>query len=440
MVNTAQKLWPTKPLDCWQRAKELRLAHYQELTDPHKNGRLFVTGSGASFVSILAGLGDYIFLSGEPYGAAIATDFEFAQACQEETEARGFARDLCAYLRSYWGSMLLDRYLFGGPFPKPDFCFSVHFCDSHAKWYQFVKEHFGVPYFGVELPMGPEDRFERKVEYVTGQLLDAIDGMEKATGREYNDELLIEAANNEFRAASLWAEICAYNKAVPAPLDQKSLFTLYILAMLERHRPETVQFYEMLRDETKYRVEQGIAWLATERCRVIDDSQPPWHFLRIFRILEQYGAISVGSPYCFGLMGVWDMDEKGTLVPALTPAERGIELKTREQTIEELARWYLLRDGGPTSFISFYNPESRNRLVPMVVQQWQAQGVIMHLNRGCEGTAFGQMENRLALMKAGIPILTYEGNMGDKREFDEAQAVDRLESFMEALGLKKLQD
>ena len=127
-------------------------------------------------------------------------------------------------------------------------------------------------------------------------------------------------------------------------------------------------------------------------------------------------------------------------MPALTPVERGIELKTREQTVEELARWYLLRDGGPTSLISFYSPESRNRLVPLVVQQWQAKGVIMHLNRGCEGTAFGQMENRLALMKAGIPILTYEGNMGDKREFDEAQAVDRLESFMESLGLKKLQD
>ncbi|MFQ5825970.1 MAG: benzoyl-CoA reductase, bzd-type, subunit O [Dehalococcoidia bacterium] len=439
MATTAQKLWPTKPLDCWQRAKELRLKHYQELTNAKKDGRLFVTGSGASFVSVLAGLGDYIFLSGEPYGASVATDFDFAQQCQEATEARGFARDLCAYLRSYWGSMLLDRFLFGGPFPKPDFCYSIHFCDSHAKWYQFVKEHFGVPYFGVELPMGPEDRFEQKVEYVAGQLLDTIDAMARTIGREYDDELFIQAAKNEFRVASLWAEICAHNKTIPAPLDQKSLFTLYILAMLERHNPETVEFYETLRDEVEDRVKNGIAWLATERCRVIDDSQPPWHFLKIFRIMEQYGAVSVGSPYCFGLMGVWELDEKGSLVPARTPEERGIELRTREQTVEELARWYLMRDTGHASFINFFQPNTRNRLIPMVVREWQAQGVIMHLNRGCEGTAFGQMENRLALMNAGIPIMTYEGNMGDKREFDEAQAVDRLESFMETLGLRKLQ-
>ena len=437
MTTYAQ--YKTRPLDCWQRAKELRLKHYKSVATAHQDRKLLVTGSGASFISVLAGFGDdIVFLCGEPYGASISIDLPFHEACAEETEARGFARDLCAYLRSYWGSMFLNRYYFGGPFPKPDFCFSIHFCDSHAKWYQLVKEHFGVPYFGVDLPIGPHRSFPQKVNYVVGQLHDAIEGIEKFLGRKFDDEKFLKAVRNEFRVTAFWPKICELNKNIPAPLDQKSLFSLYVLAMLERYNPESVQFYSDLYAEVKDRVANGIAALSTERCRVIDDSQPPWHFLKIYRIMEKYGAISVGSPYCFGLMGVWDETDDGQLVARKTPEEKGEEPRTREEALRTLATWYLLRDEGPSSMLGFYLPDIKNRVLPLVVKNWKAQGVLMHLNRGCEGTAFGQMENRLALIKAGIPVMTYEGNMGDDREFDEAQTVDRLESFMESLGLHKL--
>jgi benzoyl-CoA reductase subunit B len=34
--------------------------------------------------------------------------------------------------------------------------------------------------------------------------------------------------------------------------------------------------------------------------------------------------------------------------------------------------------------------------------------------------------------------MTFEGNMGDEREFDESQAKARMDSFMETLGIKQL--
>jgi benzoyl-CoA reductase subunit B len=64
--------------------------------------------------------------------------------------------------------------------------------------------------------------------------------------------------------------------------------------------------------------------------------------------------------------------------------------------------------------------------------------MIMHSNRGCPGLNFGQMENRLAMQSAGIPVIEYEGNSADKRELSEAQVLDRLDGFMESLGIKKL--
>jgi hypothetical protein len=42
------------------------------------------------------------------------------------------------------------------------------------------------------------------------------------------------------------------------------------------------------------------------------------------------------------------------------------------------------------------------------------------------------------MAKAGMPIMTFEGNMGDEREFDEVRTqVRRVDAFMEQLGLRR---
>ena len=151
----------TRAIECWQKAKELRLNHYKQIATAREEGKLVVTGGAETPEPLLAGLGGSVFLAGEPYGATIGHDTEFSQKCAEAAEARGFARDLCGYMRNFWGSMYLDRYYFGGPFPKPDFCFQLHFCDSHAKWFQVVAEHYGVPYFSLDYPvLGRQERPE----------------------------------------------------------------------------------------------------------------------------------------------------------------------------------------------------------------------------------------------------------------------------------------
>ena len=73
-----------------------------------------------------------------------------------------------------------------------------------------------------------------------------------------------------------------------------------------------------------------------------------------------------------------------------------------------------------------------------IAKEWKLDGVILHYNRGCEGLSVGIAENRLGLINAGIPVMTYEGNMADEREFDESRAHSRVDSFMENLGLEQL--
>jgi len=116
--------------------------------------------------------------------------------CGWEVEKKGFARDLCSYMRNYWGSVITDKYAFGGPFPRPDFIWQDHICCSHAKWYQVMSDlEGGLPQYCMDVAVGPyKDVAPHKIDYLVNQMNDGIEWLEATTGRTYNDDLLIEAA------------------------------------------------------------------------------------------------------------------------------------------------------------------------------------------------------------------------------------------------------
>jgi benzoyl-CoA reductase subunit B len=72
-----------------------------------------------------------------------------------------------------------------------------------------------------------------------------------------------------------------------------------------------------------------------------------------------------------------------------------------------------------------------------IAKEWSLNGIMLHYNRGCEGLSIGIAENRLGLIEAGFPVMTFEGNMGDEREFDITKTMARVDAFMETLGIKK---
>ncbi len=426
--------YKTETLKCWNKAKEIRNDFYTNYASAHEKGGLRWAGGAWSFGAIPAGLGNDIFpITGEPYGASIAFNKEFSLRCLEATEKKGYARDLCSYMRSYWGSIILDEYAFGGKFPKPDFMWQDHICCSHSKWYQVASElEGGIPTYSIDVAVGPYNSVsDSKIEYLVNQMHDGIEWLKKTTGREYNDDLLIEAVNNECRATALWAEICLLNMTVPTPIDEKSMYSLYVLGTLEKHSKVVADFYEELLDEVKYRVANGIGAIAHERCRLMSDTQPPWGFLSVFRYLEKFGAVSVGSLYTFGLIGVWEDKPDGTWGPRTTPKELGIDITTRDQALKILADWNLSKP----EWQHFYSPHLKSDMMIKIAKQWKIDGVLLHYNRGCEGLSLGIAENRLALIEAGYPVMAFEGNMGDEREFDEAKTMGRIDSFMETLGM-----
>jgi benzoyl-CoA reductase subunit B len=337
-------------------------------------------------------------------------------------------------MRIYWGGMHLDKYLYGGKFPKPDFIFQTQICCSHSKWYQHVAQHEKVPQFYVDVGVGPyKDLNKDRLDYVTNQLLDGIEFLEKTTGRKFDDEKFIKAVKNEMRSTSRWADICALNKVKPAPLDEKTMYSLYVLATLSKSSQWCADFYDELYDEVKDRVARGIAAVPNEKCRMMSDTQPPWSFLKIFRYLETYGAVSIGSLYTFALEGIWEDKPDGSWGGRSLPWEKGIPMNTREEVARLYADWNLSKP----QWQHFFDPRLKTEMMLRIVKEWQVDGVMLHLNRGCEGLSMGIMENRGGIAKAGVPIMTFEGNMGDEREFDEVRTQARVDAFMEQLGLRR---
>jgi benzoyl-CoA reductase subunit B len=131
---------------------------------------------------------------------------------------------------------------------------------------------------------------------------------------------------------------------------------------------------------------------------------------------------------------MWEVKKDGTWGPKPTPQELGIELTNRDEALDYYVRWELNKP----EWQHFYHPQLKSEMMIRIAKEWKLNGVMLHYNRGCEGLSLGIAENRLALQKAGFPVMTFEGNMGDEREFDEARTMSRIDAFMETLDLKKV--
>lgn len=439
--------YKTEPLQCWGKAKELRDGVYERIAQARDDGRLIVAGGAESAMALPAGF-DMEFLAGEPYAASCALigtrDTSKYTKFFEAAEAAKFPRDLCSYMRLSIGSLLCNSYAFGGAYPKPAFNLQTHICDTQGKWYQIMSELEGVPYNALDLmPFEWETEHESetsrnlKRQYLQAQMLDIITWMERITGRRYDDERFINAVNWECEATSLWAQCCMVNRTIPAVMDEKMMLTLSAVAVLMRQRKEAVDFYRDLLAELKERAARGIAAFAEERLRVLYDGQPPWHSLEIYHYLEEYGAVAIGSSLSFGLSGGWAYDqEQETRFPAKPPRAAGVELKSREEACAWYANWLL--DTNTVLRSLRFSGRGKNKHLLDLITGWKADAVMIHLNRGCEGTAVGQLEMRSFLAENNIPVMTFEGNMADVQEFDKPRTKATIATFMETMGVSKL--
>jgi benzoyl-CoA reductase subunit B len=435
--------YKTAPLKIWNEAKSLRKNFFQEYVDVKKKGGIRILSATGISITFSSGIRDAVIMGAEPFAANTAFWNDFSLSCLEACERLGWSREICGYTKNTWGGALLDKYKLPDgsmvDWPTPDVMTSYSLAPCHNKWFQYLGEMKKIPFYLFDLPKVYPYNTESMLKYVSGQIMDYIEWLEKKTKRKFDDELFIECVKNETRTFHKWTEIMELNKTIPAPLDEKTIFSLVVPNLTFPYRKASLEFCERLLEEVQERVDKGIAAVENEQFRIITDAIPPWPYLSLWRWMEkEYGVVSIGSPYCIALAGSWMLDDEGTFIPVPTPEEKGMPLNTREEAVRALV-WYKTHFATETLY-TIAGAKIQHEMTVAVAKQWKIDGAILHLNRGCTMQALGGVGGKNRLVEEGIPAINYEGNDGDPRDLNMALTRRQIDAFLESNGVLKLKN
>src|SRR5271157_193195 len=406
---------------------------------------LRVMGSTWSALAPLKGLGDDIHLiGGEPHAASLAgtlPDESRENILAAEIAGMGFHS--CSYLKLFTGEVIRDKIgITDGTikegYPRPDLIWTTHLCNQHSKWYQEVSRRLGgVPFFPIDMIGGGNAEKDPKiVNYVSDQMEEGINWLQKVTGREFSDELFAKAVRNEIKVLVLWGNICALNRHAPAPLDERRLIALFPPAIVDRTTDESVRLYETLFEEVKQMVATGQSVAPDQRFRIVYFGiAHTYGHPEMARILRDVGAEIVASVYTFGtcgnfkgiVNGEWSWD------PIDPKWVDELDLSTRRKAITELAKIVL---GWPTwqGVRSYWALESMARAM---IKEFNADGLLLAPSRSCETDFRNGYVGLQRIFKSKIPTIEYDTDQVDVRQMDLPGAQRKTELFVHLMEAAK---
>jgi bcr-type benzoyl-CoA reductase subunit B len=396
------------PLKISPRTKELIARHYLEGRYANRHRKVAWVTSGAP-VELLKAL-DFYVLYPENHAALCGT----ARAVEEiatEAEHAGYSRDVCSYARTDIGAMLSGKTPVGR-LPKPDLLLAcTNICQTVLFWYRVLAHHFRVPLIVIDTPFIYTEATEHAVKFVQRQLEDAIPLAERVAGKRLDERRLKETTRLSKQASELWLEIMARGKQRPAPISVFDQFIQMAPIVEMRGDAFTVDFYAAMLKEVDERIARGIGAVKDEKKRLLWDNLPIWYRLRYLgEFLAARGVAIVASTYT----NAW-----GELAPFIDP----------ERPLASGARTYLH---------PILNRGTGYKLATMqrMVAEFQLDGAILHSDRSCKPYSIGQIDQRDRLLREhNVPALLLEADHNDPRAFSEEQVANRLEAFVEMLGV-----
>jgi benzoyl-CoA reductase subunit B len=430
MVARREVRYPTEPIKCWPKMKELRRKHFRHTWEALERGDPMRAGIGAGPLAFIAGFGNYANPSYGPYYTGSMRDHALGVKFLEAAEARGYPRETCSSIRNHLGQLSLGLSTRGpnGETFKPTFVIQDAMCPSMCKIAQIYADELGVPHYIFDVPQ--DDNYETRIYYIE-QMRECIDYLEKTTGRKFDDEAFIEALKNSHQSSYLVSQVHELTKVIPAPVDMRQLQSLHLPLVTGSHKREVVEYCEELLDEVRDRVKRGISARGFEQARFTLEGIPPFFWMGLYHLPERYNSIFVSGGIV--LRGFDIVGGRSVPVPSMEEllSKLGIEeLRTREDGFKVVAEEAVRRG-------AYMTLTGASNLFIQRARDWHCDAIVIHIDRGCYGAQCGMEETKLALDKAGIPTMTFEGSQADCRLLDEAGATKRFDIFCETMGLRK---
>jgi benzoyl-CoA reductase subunit B len=438
---TKGQLWETRPLEFWDKAKELRAGWQKSIESKEK-----VVGQGNT-----AMYGDWsqafpavTVIEDNPVGAMMQNKNEpYARRARLASEIRGWGREICGYQGNCWGGQFLGYIEDGSPWPRRKMVVPMPcVCDQHAKRGQQARDFENMPQWMADccIYFGDFDK-ERNAAMMEHRVycdLRILNDIERIFGQEFDFDRMLKLMEGNKQMTEYAKEISLLMaQTIPSPLSVKDLYSVYTIGGLTKIDPEaTVAFWKMVRDEVKWRADNHIAAVGNERFRWIEAHPPSWHYMKYYRYMERYGAVCMGSQYSHMMGGNLEMKPDSSIgVREYPEYPEGTLIKTREDIVR-------VGFGPDVRNPNWFKQDEyiRRDAIVEFAKIMQADGALLAIWRHGEGCTLTRKEQGMYLKEAGMSVMHYEGSQpGDRTDLDEKRFLDQLDTWMQSQGLYLLE-
>ena len=340
----------------------------------------------------------------ENQAAAITAKHGGGRLC-EIAEGLGFCNDICGYARISLavasGAEAVER-----PMPLPDFLLCCNnMCNCMIKWYENIARMHDIPMILVDVPYNNNSEIDDEtVRYVLAQFDDATRKLEKIAGKVLDIGSFEEVCRNANDTAKAWLKVISYCRYTPSPFSGFELFNHMAVVVTARVKKESAQALEKLAEELQACIDNGATTLAfEEHYRIMFDGIPCWPKLSdLLRPLKKHGmnttAVVYAPAFSFTYNNMEEMARAYCTTPNTICTEAGV--KWREDMCRENA----------------------------------VDGILVNYNRSCKPWS-GPMPaiGRRLEKNLDIPVVGFDGDQADPRNFSTEQYTTRIEGFHELL-------
>lgn len=394
-----------------KRMKEIMTNYYIEAktADQHKKKIGWITSGGP--VEPLIAM-DVIPVYPENYGAMIGASKMGVDLC-ETAEGMGYCRDLCSYARSDIASSTVNGGPIGG-LPEPDFLVCCNnICGTVLKWYEVQARYYKVPLFIFDTPFSHTQMTNEARRYVEKQIYEYIDFLEKACGKKWDDDRMVEVGKLSIEGQRLWQAVLDTCMNKPAPMSAFDAFFHLALIVTLRGTQTAVDYYKELLEEMNERVRKGISAVPNEEYRLLWDNLPIWYKTKwLSEKFASHNACLVADTYTSAWCGQLDYLDENDFLKSMVEGYTSIYLNI---SVDQMANTVL-----------------------KMADKYDVDGLVMHSNRSCKPYSLGQYDiQRIVQKERNLPSLMIEADMVDERNFSESQTETRIDAFMELVKENK---
>ena len=347
----------------------------------------------------------------ENQAAAIAAKGAGLEMCEYAEGEMHLSNDLCAYARINLAYAQKGKCPNGEQeMPMPDFVLCANnICSCMQSWYSNIAKMLDIPLIMLDFPYNDEDLVdEKRTAYMRGQFDHAIRQLEEITGKKWDDNRFNQVMEYSQRTARAWLKAASFANFKPSPLNGFELFNHMAVAVTARGTKEAAEAFEQLAAEYEQNVrENKSTYKVPEQHRILFEGIACWPYLRATSGPLKEAGVNVTSTVYAAAFGVI------------------------YRNTEELMQVYY-------NVPNCLSLEHATKLREDAIVAGKADGALCHINRSCKlwsGIAL-EMGRRIE-SDMNIPVVTFDGDQADPRNFSEEQYKTRVEGLVEIMQNKK---